>query len=71
MGTWSINLKKIVNRADFSDQFRKKYIGYNTIVMRQSACLVVQLMTVFNLLNADWSHVRLLDRPNIKLFKLF
>ena len=37
--------KKIVGRADFSDQFRKiivryKRIGYNINIMRQSACLV-------------------------------
>ena len=37
--------KKIVGRADFSDQFRKiivryKRIGYNINTMRQSACLV-------------------------------
>ena len=36
--------KKIVGRADFSDQFRKiivryKRIGYNINIMRQSACL--------------------------------
>ena len=35
--------KKIVGRADFSDQFRKiivryKRIGYNINIMRQSAC---------------------------------
>ena len=37
--------------ADFSDQFRKiimryKRIGYNQNVMRQSACLVINTITV-------------------------
>ena len=45
--------KKNVGRADFSDQFRKiivryKRIGYNTNIMRQSACLVFNLITVNN-----------------------
>ena len=45
-------LRKIVSRADFSDQFRKaimryKRIGYNIIVMRQSACLVKNPVTVY------------------------
>ena len=42
--------KKIVGRADFSDQFRKiivryKRIGYNINIMRQSACLVFNPIT--------------------------
>ena len=46
--------KKIVGRADFSDQFRKiiivRYnrIGYNINIMRQSACLVFNPFTVNN-----------------------
>ena len=45
--------KKIVGRADFSDQFRKiivrhKCIGYNINIMRQSACLVFNPVTVNN-----------------------
>ena len=45
--------KKIVGRADFSDQFRKiivcyKRIGYNINIMRQSACLVFNPITVNN-----------------------
>ena len=45
--------KKIVHRADFSDQFRKiivryKRIGYNINKMRQSACLVFNPITVNN-----------------------
>ena len=46
--------KKIVGRADFSDQFRKKNIvrykriGYKINIMRQSACLVFNLATVNN-----------------------
>ena len=45
--------KKIVGRADFSDQFRKiivryKRIEYNINIIRQSACLVFNLITVNN-----------------------
>ena len=45
--------KKIIGRADFSDQFRKiivryKRIGYNINIMRQSACLVFNPITVNN-----------------------
>ena len=45
--------KKIVGRADFSGQFRKiivryKRIGYNINIMRQSACLVFNPITVNN-----------------------
>ena len=45
--------KKIVGRAYFSDQFRKiivryKRIGYNINIMRQSACLVFNPITVNN-----------------------
>ena len=44
---------KIVGRADFSDQIRKiivryKRIGYNINIMRQSACLVFNPVTVNN-----------------------
>ena len=45
--------KKNVGRADFSDQFRNiivlyKRIGYNINMMRQSACLVFNPITVNN-----------------------
>ena len=45
--------KKIVGRADVSDQFRKiivhyKRIGYNINIMLQSACLVFNPVTVNN-----------------------
>ena len=45
--------KQIVGGADFSDQLRKiiiryKRIGYNTNIMRQSACLVFNPITVNN-----------------------
>ena len=45
--------KKIEGNADFSDQFRKitvryKRIGYNTNIMRQSAYLVFNPITVNN-----------------------
>ena len=44
---------KIVGRADFSDQFKKnivryKRIGYNINIVRQSACLVFNPITVNN-----------------------
>ena len=44
---------EIVGRADFSDQFRKiivryKRIGFNISIMRQSACLVFNPITVNN-----------------------
>ena len=58
---WYINSKQIVDRTDFSDQFRKKIsdqfrkiivrykrIGYNINIMRQSACLVFNPITVNN-----------------------
>ena len=52
--TLMYKLKRIVGRNDFSDQFRKniiryKRIGYNMNVMRQTACLVVNPITVNNL----------------------
>ena len=42
-----------MGRTDFSDQFRKiiirrKRIGYDLNVMRQSACLVINQITVDN-----------------------
>ena len=45
--------KTIIGRVDFSDQFRKiivryKRIGYNINIMRQSACLVFNPITVNN-----------------------
>ena len=49
----SIQFKKIMGRADFSDQFRKmivrhKRIGYYFKVMQQYACLVINPNTVVN-----------------------
>ena len=51
MVTWYTNLKRLRGIFDFSDQFRKirmryKRIGYNQNVMRQSACLVINPITV-------------------------
>ena len=45
--------RKIVGRNDFSDQFRKiiiryKRIRYNMNIIRQTACLVVNQITVNN-----------------------
>ena len=72
--------KKIVSRADFSDQFKKiivryKRIGYNINIMRQSACLVFNPITVNNFAPSliavvGRSGVRLDDGPDIKLFIL-
>ena len=44
-------LRKIVSRADFSDQIRKVFMcykrtGYNINVMRQFACSVINPITV-------------------------
>ena len=54
---------------------RYKRIGYNINVMRQSACLVINPITVDNfasLFNCTrWSCIRLNDGPNIKLVDLF
>ena len=46
-------VKMIMDRTDFSDHFRKiiirhKHIGYDLNVMRQSACLVINPITVDN-----------------------
>ena len=51
MVTLYTNFKKIRIMTDFSDQFRNflmryKRIGYNLNVMRQSACLVINPITV-------------------------
>ena len=58
--------KKIRGMTDFSDQFKKiimryKRIGYNLNVMRQSACLVINPITVdcyaalFKCTPVDWA----------------
>ena len=58
--------KKIRGMTDFSDKFRNnimryKRIGYNLNVMRQSACLVINPITVdgyatlFNCTPMDWA----------------
>ena len=49
--------KKNMGRTDFFDQFRKivirhKRIGYNLNVMRQTACLVINPITVDILLHS-------------------
>ena len=68
-----------MGRADFSDQFRKiilhKRIGYDLNVMRQSACLVINPITVdnfaalFNYTPVDRAS-RLYVGPDLKLFIL-
>ena len=72
--------KNIEGKAGFSDQFRKilvryKRIGYNINIMRQSACLVFNPITVNNLASLfnctpGGSGVRLDDGADIKLFIL-
>ena len=53
-GDFLYKFKTIMGRTDFSDQLRKiiiirhKRIGYDLNVMRQSACLVINLITVAN-----------------------
>ena len=52
-GDFVYKFKKIICRTDFSDQFRKiiirhKRIGYDLNVMRQSARLVINPITVDN-----------------------
>ena len=61
--------KKIMGRTDFSDQFRKiiirqKRIGYDFNVMQQSACLVINPITVDNFVAA------LFYQTDLKLFIL-
>ena len=80
MVTYGIQIQKIVGRADFSDQFRKiivryKRIGYKINIMRQSACLVFNPITVNNFASlfnctAGGSGVRLNNGLDIKLFIL-
>ena len=60
-------LRKFVSRADFSDQFKKvtmryKRIGYIINVMRRSACLVINPITVDSF--ASLSNCRLVGRAS-------
>ena len=53
MVTLYTNFEKLLEKQNFYDQFKKiimryKRIGYNVDVMRQSACLVVNPITVNN-----------------------
>ena len=52
MVTKYINFEKNIGKTEFSDHLknimRYKRIGYNVDVMRQSVCLVVNLITVNN-----------------------
>ena len=66
-GDFVYKFKKIMGTTDFSDQFRKliiyhKRIGYDLNVMQQSACLVINPITVDNLAALfNWTPV---DRPS-------
>ena len=71
--------KKIRGITDFSDQFRKiimryKRIGYNLNVIRQSACLVINPITVDGyaalFIARRWIGRQLHDGPDLKLFIL-
>ena len=70
-------LRKIVSRAGFSYQFRNvimryKRFGWNSNVMRQFACLVINSITVDSFASLfNWPCIRLNDGPNIKLLDLF
>ena len=53
MATWCIKSEKIVGKYDFPYHFKRiiiryKKIGYNIDVLRQTACLVVNLIKVNN-----------------------
>ena len=71
--------KKNVSRTDFSDQFRNVIMRYKRIgyinVMRQSACLVINPITVDSFVSlftcTPVSRIRLNDGPNINLVYLF
>ena len=74
--------KKIRGMTDFSDQFRKikmryKRIGYNLNVMRQSACLVINPITVdgyaalFNCTPVDRASDSMRARPKAIHFSWF
>ena len=59
-----------MGRTDFSDQFRKlitrhKRIGYKLYIMPQSACLVINLITVDNF--AALFNCTPVDRPSDSL----
>ena len=52
-GDFVYKFKRIVGRPNFSDQFKKiikryKKVGYNLDVMQQSACLVLNPITVYS-----------------------
>ena len=64
-----------MGRTDFSDKLRKiiirhKGIGYNLNVMRQSACLVINPITVDNVAALFNRTVILYDGHDLKLFIL-
>ena len=66
--------ENIIGRTDFTDEFRiiirHKHIGYNLNVMRQSACLVINQITVGNFAALGGSGVRLYNCPDLKLIIL-
>ena len=65
--------KKIMDRTDFSDVFRKitishKHIGYDLNVMQQSACLVNNPITVDNF--ASLVNCTPVDRASVSMMAL-
>ena len=75
-GDLAYKLRKIVSRDDISRKIimRYKRIGYNVNVMRQSACLVINPITVdsfASLSNCTPVGRASDDGPNIKLIDLF
>ena len=72
MTYFTYKFTKIMGMTDFSDQFRKviirhKRIGDNSTVMRQSACLVINPITVDYFAARRWIGRRLYDCPDLKL----
>ena len=63
--------KRIVGKPNFSDQFKKiiksyKKLGYNTNIIHQSACLVVNPTTVFIIAMASSIIAQSWVRPQTK-----
>ena len=72
-GALVYKFKRTVGKTYFSDQFKKivkRYIrvGYNLDIMRQSGCLVLNLITVYSYgLHDGGSGLRLYDGSDVKL----
>ena len=70
--------KRIFGKPNLIDQFKTfikhyKIVQYNMDIMLQSACLVVNQITVNSygfLLHDDWSGLRLNAGPDVKLYSV-